>query len=316
MAIQFARQRLGSFGDFIDRFFYEPPRITTRTLIRRVKTLFYLWALLALFLLARLIDIAYPHLYSSYFGNMASLYYEEGNKEFFVTVATVAATLWVISVGILSFFRDAVPMSSTGTAPRFMRLVELVDARVKNYWILMCATVITGSFQTALYFSILSLVPWSQRWMISLSCLVAAAINASSYSFVSLYDERTHERLAFLETHLSQRYRRAQLYLSRTQSQGDIVSARQHHANLILTHVKSANTQLRQISAHQKYLASNLSVQFLRGSVIGVGVMTSCFAAFPSTTTAAPFVFALLLSGIYTAGKCIFTLVAFQTEVS
>jgi hypothetical protein len=86
----------------VDRIFGIGPLPTDTLTARRARLIFYAVVLIAAFLSARLAQVMVSPRYPNYLHGMLHSYYDPSTQTFFGTIATAAATFWVISVGILT----------------------------------------------------------------------------------------------------------------------------------------------------------------------------------------------------------------------
>lgn len=294
----------------------------------RAKLLFYALLLWAVFLTVRLCQLMIPRAFGiSYTHVLSQPYYDQSDTEFFSVLAAVSATLWVISVGILSLFRETVAPTHR-SASRLVNVANRIDARTKNSWILMGVGIITGALQTALYFSLISLLPWVQRWTMLIACIIALALNAWALNFVFDYETRTQGDRGPIVAQAEMRVERIGLYitalrekLALSESEAttvhltDKLTKVERILHLAAEDLQTNRRQMRRIERHEAYLLSAMSTSFLKRVTVLFGVLIAAFASFPTAVMAVFLAFAMLLLGIYVSVRYIVTLVAFQTDV-
>jgi hypothetical protein len=190
----------------------------------------------------------------------------------------------------------------------------------------MSATAITLCFQNALYFSLLSVLPFTTRWMIALSSTLAIFINGASMTFMGNYQSKTSERLCDLQESMKRRVNRFEHYADELKvrltvgvgSESDLrrrLSRTAHAREILQSQQRTIDLQALRLTRHERYLRSKMSPRLVGLVLVALQASLGLLAASPALGITIAVVFASLMLGIVIAARCTFTLVLFRTEV-
>ncbi len=320
---------LKRFGDWIDAKFGES-RLTEHEVVQlsasRTKAALVILAGWAASLCARLLVVMFPDVVPAYTRLMSATYYDATSKDFFAVVATVAATLWVVFLGFLALSQQAPLAPDKQALPRDVREVALIYGRSINYWLLLNAIAITICFQTALYFSVISILPSTARWLIAASSIVGILLNGASIGFVSSYSRRTDESIGMLRTRLDTRSARLKAYINVVTQRiddgdtGQIVELRLQRLKraqaLLTSYQYRMQVEANRLGRQTRYLDDSINSRGLIAAIYTLQLCLGALAGLPSSNITIVLVMISMLLGILISSRCTITLAAMGTAVA